>query len=151
MLSTPPAFVLSQDQTLVFNPSLAILGSSPRFVPSAEDPQSQVKLISELTVVSLQSLCIVFKILAPLVSSAWIDYHNPSPLSTSFFAFFRFFSMFFKKPNILLSMLFQRSAFTWKCPKANVLSFVFKKNIRSYTRAAFSERVWGKTISATRL
>ena len=55
VLSTPPAFVLSQDQTLVFNPQSGFYWFSPA-------PRS--KLISELTVVSPQSLCIVFKVLA---------------------------------------------------------------------------------------
>ena len=80
VLSTPPAFVLSQDQTLVFNPLTChwVLHSLSLSLLLA--PQPQAKLISELTVVSLLP-CIVFKIPAlssaslsrrPRLSSAWI-------------------------------------------------------------------------------
>ena len=43
VLSTPPAFVLSQDQTLVFNPSTCSLVSRPLSEPL---PQTKLKLIS---------------------------------------------------------------------------------------------------------
>ena len=74
VLSTPPAFVLSQDQTLVFNPLTCYLqGFCPNFVSSIRTLQSQAKLISELTVVKPQSLCIVFKILAPSAQSPSLE------------------------------------------------------------------------------
>ena len=54
VLGTPPAFVLSQDQTLSFNPFIRI--------PSSRLGRS----LSELTVVlSYVSLCIVFKVRRP--------------------------------------------------------------------------------------
>ena len=56
VLSTPPAFVLSQDQTLVFNPLTCYWVLRPASLSLLRAPQPQVKLISELTVVSLSSL-----------------------------------------------------------------------------------------------
>ena len=64
VLSTPPAFVLSQDQTLVFNPLTCYWVLRLTSLSLRQTTQPQVKLISELTVVSL-STCIVFKIPAP--------------------------------------------------------------------------------------
>ena len=65
VLSTPPAFVLSQDQTLVFNPSCYSGFFVPVSFPPPEPHSLKQKLISELTVVFFFSLCIVFKILVP--------------------------------------------------------------------------------------
>ena len=79
MLSTPPAFVLSQDQTLVFNPSIPFLTdyglSSTRFAPltpvrqhrnepcSAFSHSEIQNSFSESTVFFLAFvLCIVFKV-----------------------------------------------------------------------------------------
>ena len=56
VLSTPPAFVLSQDQTLVFNPLTCYWVSRSLSLSLQQTPQPQVKLISELTVVSLSFL-----------------------------------------------------------------------------------------------
>ena len=54
VLSTPPAFVLSQDQTLVFNPLL------PASCPPRHSPES-VLTHQNLTVLSSRFRCIVFK------------------------------------------------------------------------------------------
>ncbi|MBR0217758.1 MAG: hypothetical protein IJQ33_00940, partial [Clostridia bacterium] len=49
-------FVLSQDQTLVFNPLTCYWVLRLTSLSLRQTPQPQVKLISELTVVSLSSL-----------------------------------------------------------------------------------------------
>ena len=63
MLSTPPAFVLSQDQTLMFNPFLAsrfLSSCSPKHSPFPRKPS--VYSLRNLTVYYLDLLhCIVFK------------------------------------------------------------------------------------------
>ena len=63
VLSTPPAFVLSQDQTLMFNPYPHLLlpvSDSPK--PSTFSSKSGVYSLRNLTVLSLDLLrCIVFK------------------------------------------------------------------------------------------
>ena len=55
VLSTPPAFVLSQDQTLMFNP----LSPLPR--RANVSPTESVSLFSRIDCLSLSVLCIVFK------------------------------------------------------------------------------------------
>ena len=95
VLSTPPAFVLSQDQTLVFNPSTCDLWFRDRQPPLRSRlaslplaPAHKLKLISELTVVSF-CLSVSFSRFSrsPSRSSAWIEYHIPSSLSTDFLNF----------------------------------------------------------------
>ena len=76
VLGTPPAFVLSQDQTLSFNPFIRI--------PSSRLGRS----LSELTVVlSCVSLCIVFKVRRPS-QGACISYQISPALSIPFLKFF---------------------------------------------------------------
>ena len=79
VLSTPPAFVLSQDQTLMFNPPQArFLSASGSPKPSASHPLARCLLSQNLTVLrasifplsmentrSLFLLCIVFKVRSP--------------------------------------------------------------------------------------
>ena len=77
VLGTPPAFVLSQDQTLSFNPFIRI--------PSSRLGRS----LSELTVV----LSCVFSLYrfqgsAPLSQGAYIAYQIPLALSIPFLKFF---------------------------------------------------------------
>ena len=55
VLSTPPAFVLSQDQTLVFNPQSGLLVQH----------QPQIKTHSRINCRFSSYLCIVFKVLRP--------------------------------------------------------------------------------------
>ena len=75
VLGTPPAFVLSQDQTLSFNPFIRI--------PSSRLGRS----LSELTVVlSCVSLCIVFKVRRPS-QGACISYQITARLSIPFLKF----------------------------------------------------------------
>ena len=79
VLSTPPAFVLSQDQTLVFNPLTCYWVFRSLSLSLLLAPQPQVKLISELTVVSLSFLyrfqdsrALPVPLSRPRFSSAWI-------------------------------------------------------------------------------
>ena len=60
VLSTPPAFVLSQDQTLAFNPFLSLIGF----------PMQDVSLIRNYCLAFLRCFfsCIVFKVRAALAS-----------------------------------------------------------------------------------
>ena len=68
VLSTPPAFVLSQDQTLLFNPSR----SSPM---RANAPSiNSISTLPESTVLLLLVLCIVFKDRAARVSRGQLVY-----------------------------------------------------------------------------
>ena len=76
VLGTLPAFVLSQDQTLSFNPSIRI--------PSSRLGRS----LSELTVVlSCVSLCIVFKVRRPS-QGACISYQIPPRFVNTFLKVF---------------------------------------------------------------
>ena len=89
VLSTPPAFVLSQDQTLVFNPLDLSPGSHP----------ASISLIPELTVVLPLSLYRFQGSLAPprkFPSRRALDYSITSPLICQhlFSDFFHFFSKF---------------------------------------------------------
>ena len=100
MLSTPPAFVLSQDQTLVFNPSCYSGFFVPVSFPPPEPHSLKQKLISELTVVFPQSLCIVFKILAPPARFPSLEHlvripHCYRKVNTFFHPFSLFFISFF--------------------------------------------------------
>ena len=107
VLSTPPAFVLSQDQTLVFNPLTLLLGFPrlPRF-RSLSAPASS-KTHFRINCRFFHSLCIVFKILAPLSRlslkgrslSARIYYHVPYPIVNTFFSFFFNFFILFHFPE----------------------------------------------------
>ena len=74
VLGTPPAFVLSQDQTLSFNPFIRI--------PSSRLGRS----LSELTVVLASILCIVFKVRRPS-QGACISYQITARLSIPFSKF----------------------------------------------------------------
>jgi len=73
----------------VFNPSCYSGFFVPVSFPPPEPHSLKQKLISELTVVFPQSLCIVFKILAPQLSlprlSAWLEYHKHPFDVNSFF------------------------------------------------------------------
>ena len=95
VLSTPPAFVLSQDQTLMFNPypvSLPPASGSPK--PSASCCKSGVYSLRNLTVLVclIYSFhCIVFKDRAPRSRSTQdLLYQSLPRLSTPFFNFLNF-------------------------------------------------------------
>ena len=95
VLGTPPAFVLSQDQTLSFNPFIRI--------PSSRLGRS----LSELTVV----LSCVFSLYrfqgsAPLSQGACISYQNSASLSTLFLPFFRDFLNILSVSNVNTYSLF---------------------------------------------
>ena len=90
VLGTPPAFVLSQDQTLMFNPFIASPGS----------PGLAIKLIPIDCRSFLRSFSVSFSrsLAAPLkaplgapLETAYIEYHYRPPLSTPFLTFFAFF------------------------------------------------------------
>ena len=93
VLGTPPAFVLSQDQTLAFNP-LSLTG-----LPG------QVQLIRNYCLLfALFLFCIVFKVqcspsgLWPR-ESACIEYQRSAEMSTPFQHFFQLFLKFSRFPN----------------------------------------------------
>ena len=79
VLGTPPAFVLSQDQTLSFNPFIRI--------PSSRLGRS----LSELTVVLSCVSLYRFQGSAPLSQGACISYQISPALSSLFLPFFRDF------------------------------------------------------------
>ena len=109
VLGTPPAFVLSQDQTLSFNPFIRI--------PSSRLSRS----LSELTVVlSCVSLCIVFKVRRPS-QGACISYQITAALSSLFYLFFRDFLNVLHCSNVYnYSFVFIRT-FPALCP--HILSY----------------------------
>ena len=93
VLSTPPAFVLSQDQTLSFNPVYIFTGL-----------HQQDSTHSEL----LSFLCVILRLyrfqgsvpLAPERRATCISYQTPKGKSTPFYNFFDFFAELFGFPNI---------------------------------------------------
>ena len=70
VLSTPPAFVLSQDQTLLFNPFQLV---SPKI--------SRLFALSESDFFSFSLLCIVFKDRPPPASLGLVRFSRSNPLS----------------------------------------------------------------------
>ena len=84
MLSTPPAFVLSQDQTLMFNPHPQLRRPLGLAKVLASSLRQGVSLIRNLTVLSLSSfsLCIVFKYRPCRRSVARdnVDYYTNAPI-----------------------------------------------------------------------
>ena len=92
VLSTPPAFVLSQDQTLVFNPQSGLLVQH----------QPQIKTHSRINCRFSSYLCIVFKVLRPpeppfqaLSRERLIILSQPPDFVNTFFkVFFTFFEVF---------------------------------------------------------
>ena len=70
VLSTPPAFVLSQDQTLLFNPFQLV---SPKI--------SRLFALSESDFFSFSLLCIVFKDRPPPASLGFLRFSRSNPLS----------------------------------------------------------------------
>ena len=110
VLGTPPAFVLSQDQTLMFNPSRSLAPASGSPKPSAL-ALLRCLLSQNLTVLPVFLLCIVFKVRSrPLPSLARfrnlslpsstlapfrrhvLVYQITPALSSPNFAFYEFFS-----------------------------------------------------------
>ena len=96
VLSTPPAFVLSQDQTLVFNPFNLVFWF----------PRPTSKTHSRINCRSFLILCIVFKVrCSPVpfsfrIASRSVPDDNITFISTCqplFSNFFHFFSNFFEK------------------------------------------------------
>ena len=94
VLSTPPAFVLSQDQTLMFNPLSSI--RSPRTArQSCPSELLKAFTLSESDCSFFVSLCIVFKIRSPpwsvFLSRSRGDFYiipNLSPFVNTFFPLF---------------------------------------------------------------
>ena len=84
VLSTPPAFVLSQDQTLMFNPFPQLRRPLGLAKALASSLRQGVSLIRNLTVLSLSSfsLCIVFKVRRCRHSVARdnVDYYTNAPI-----------------------------------------------------------------------
>ena len=104
VLSTPPAFVLSQDQTLMFNPYPQLrssLSSSPK--PPLSPPRQGVLLIRNLTVSFLSSIfvSVSFSSFAVVVSLGFVAlargdrcyYSRVSKLCQHLFSTFYFFHL----------------------------------------------------------
>ena len=89
VLGTPPAFVLSQDQTLSFNPFIRI--------PSSRLGRSALRINCRFFLAS--SLCIVFKVRRPLSQGACISYQISPALSIPFLKFSGDFFAFFCASN----------------------------------------------------
>ena len=117
VLGTPPAFVLSQDQTLSFNPFIRI--------PSSRLGRS----LSESTVVlSCVSLCIVFKVRRPS-QGACISYQIPLALSSLFLPFFRDFLNILHRSNVYnYSFVFIRPFPALRPPHSVILFDYFQNN-----------------------
>ena len=88
VLSTPPAFVLSQDQTLSFNP-VYILPVSP----------GKTQLIRNYCLFFALFCLYRFQGSVPLSGvpreSACVSYHHPKEMSTAFLNFFQVFCILF--------------------------------------------------------
>ena len=99
VLGTPPAFVLSQDQTLSFNP----LFPTPLLGLSAfQAVFSHSELLSLFRVRSVSFSR--FSTHCPCGQSAWLSYHLPPLLSRPFLSFFEvFFIVFSKTYSFVLS------------------------------------------------
>ena len=132
MLSTPPAFVLSQDQTLVFNPILTVVTG----YPVAHSQNS----FSELTVVCV-SLSVSFSrfrprrplppasrplpLAQPLLSKCFaqqrlaIISRISQPVNTFFQSFFTFFHSFFQMRTLHIVTLLS-FVFIWKSMDSTV-------------------------------
>ena len=122
VLGTPPAFVLSQDQTLSFNPFIRI--------PSSRLGRS----LSELTVV----LSCVFSLYrfqgsAPLSQGACISYQISPALSIPFLPFFQDFLNILHCSNVYnYSFVFIRP-FPALCPPYSVISFDHFQNDENFS------------------
>ena len=121
VLGTPPAFVLSQDQTLSFNPFIRI--------PSSRLGRS----LSELTVV----LSCVFSLYrfqgsAPLARSLYILSNHPRFVKP-FLPFFRDFLNILHCSNVYnYSFVFIRP-FPALCPPHSVILFDYFQNIENFS------------------
>ena len=102
VLSTPPAFVLSQDQTLMFNPLSCLPVPLNRLAKACLNSLSNKRLThSNLTVsCTVCLLSVSFSRIAPPLSTFHRRsrqhmglYHIPIPLSTPFFDFFHSFTL----------------------------------------------------------
>ena len=125
VLGTPPAFVLSQDQTLSFNPLFLNQVSPTKFHSFG------------ITVLfALLLFCIVFKVrtglalplFERLAQPALLSYHNFSPASTLFSFVFGLFSRLFRKTNkfaVFSSPLFVA---IWRTFPVHHLPFVRQKS-----------------------
>ena len=114
VLSTPPAFVLSQDQTLMFNPYLpsgTLRFDSPK--PPLLPPR-RASLSQNLTVLSFL-LCIVFKVLSPPRFSSGRSYCiTPPPFCQYLFFGFsiRPYSVFPRKMPLYVVFFPENRAFS---------------------------------------
>ena len=94
MLSVPPAFILSQDQTLNLIRSLLLgLELTGILLPFPLSCFHSIKFFffSDVTLFDFQSSALSF-VPFGLARSAWLSYHIVFDLSTTFF---KFFSIFF--------------------------------------------------------
>ena len=151
MLSTPPAFVLSQDQTLVFNPLILV-------VPVCTGPQKS-KTHFRIDCRSSLSFCIVFKILARSLAGptpaafgvpALCRMCRPSRAlgylimrfgvcQQVFCKFFRENSKFFTTPNVR----FQRQKIVRKNPEKRRETAPFRSPVRPFHRKSQYRRAGG--------
>ena len=110
VLSTPPAFVLSQDQTLSFNPVYI----SPGFHPARINSFG-------ITVIILRYSCL-YRFQGSVLTggvpreSACVSYHHPKEMSTAFFNFFQLFGVLFAFANIRPKSFSYRFAFGYVIP-----------------------------------
>ena len=94
VLSTPPAFVLSQDQTLSFNP----VYTSPGF--STRQSSTHSELLSLFCVSCSVSFSRFSACSAISREQACLSYHHTKEKSTPFCRFFELFSSLFRISNI---------------------------------------------------
>ena len=120
MLCTPPAFILSQDQTLENFISYLPLGSYNLFSSysflASFTLLSIYNSIDEICISHFAMLCTIsfvvqfsMIVLCPLSRTAWILYHNTFPLSIPFLNFFS--KSFFKASLWTVAPLSRRPAY----------------------------------------
>ena len=119
VLGTPPAFVLSQDQTLMFNPlSLLIYGRTHPFSGPVLLKHDSLKILDCSCVLSL--FCIVFKVRCSQASLYIIPRAHFSV--NTFFEVFLLFLHLFLKPLSFNGFRFVRFALFFRLPPIFSLS-----------------------------
>ena len=151
VLSTPPAFVLSQDQTLAFNPFI-----------STGSPARCILIRNYCLFVCVISVLYRFQGSVPAPSAlrpreqACSYYHVPKTLSTLFFTFLHLFSLLFRFANILPPPASLRSVFERTFPPFNKVDrsgfgrshHAGRNGVRSASRAAATSA--GKSAAGRR-
>ena len=113
VLGTPPAFVLSQDQTLMKNFFISLIDSFTLlacFLPSLSAARIFGCVITlVITPHFLVCLCLVFNVLPLPLATTSIYYHVPLLLSNTFFTFFR--KSFYRSTSLVGTSIYYHNSF----------------------------------------